>query len=198
MKQILVIGEDLLTCTLGERLVREYLPDWRMPLTPINTQGITKLIPSLPRYLQQAKLQPILCVADSDGKCVRELLEKWLPASLPDEFSLRLAVPESESWLLADRHGFSAYFEIPEKLISRRPDEEPDAKRHLLNLAKRSKTRLLRQEVVSPTDTNKPGNGYNLHLCHFVRTSWSASRAGEHSPSLARTIRRIAGFSDHK
>jgi hypothetical protein len=42
MKQILVVGEDPLTCALGERLVAELLPEWSVPFSPINTKGITK------------------------------------------------------------------------------------------------------------------------------------------------------------
>lgn len=198
MKRILVIGEDSLTCALGEQLISELLPDWVMPLASINTKGITKLVPSLPRYIGQAKLQPVLCVADSDGKCVRELLKKWLPEFLPDKFSLRLAVPESESWLLADRKALANFLEIPEKLISTRPDEEPDPKRHLLNLARKSKNRDIRLEVVSQTDTSKQGNGYNPHLCHFVRTHWSAVRAKENSPSLNRAIQRVSSLGNYE
>lgn len=195
MKQILIVGEDPLTCALGERLVAELLPDWCMPLSPINTKGITKLIPELPRFIQQAKhFQPVLCIADTDGKCAKELLSKWLPTVLPENFSLRLAVSEAESWLLADRKALADYLEIAEKHVSKAPDEETDPKRHMLALAQKSKKRDIRLEVVSQTDVSKQGNGYNPHLSHFVRAHWSAQRAADNSPSLARAIRRISNL----
>jgi hypothetical protein len=195
MKQILIVGEDPLTCALGERLVTELLPDWYMPLSPINTKGITKLVPKLPRFIQQAKhFQPVLCIADTDGKCAKELLSKWLPTAPPENFSLRLAVPEAESWLLADREALADYLEIAEKHVSKAPDEEKDPKRHMLALARKSKKRDIRLEVVSQTDVSKQGNGYNPHLSHFAKVHWSAQRAADNSPSLARAIRRIANL----
>jgi hypothetical protein len=195
MKQILIVGEDPLTCALGERLVAELLPDWFMPLAPINTKGVTKLIPQMPRFIQHAKrVQPVLCIADTDGKCAKGLLSSWLPKAPPENFSLRLAVSEAESWLLADRKALADYLEIAEKHVSIAPDEEANPKRHMLVLAGKSKKREIRLEVVSQTDVSKQGNGYNPHLCHFVKTHWSAHRAANNSPSLARAIRRIAKF----
>ena len=197
MKRILVVGEDLLTCALGEQLVKELLPNWVMPIAPINKKGVTKLIPEFPRYIQQAKeFQPVLCIADTDGKCVKELLANWLPKTLPRTFCLRLAVTEAESWLIADRISLSDFFNIPEKHISRTPDEESDPKRHLLNLARKSKNRDLRLDMVSQTDVNKQGNGYNPHLCHFVKMHWSAQRAANNSPSLSRALHRIAELAE--
>lgn len=197
MKRILVVGEDPLTCALGEQLVRELLPSWIMPTAPINKKGITKLVPEFPRFIEQAKyVQPVLCIADSDGKCVKELLANWLPKALPNEFCLRLAVTEAESWLIADRKPMADFFGIPEKIVSKTPDEEPDAKRHLLNLARKSKTRDLRLEMISQSDGNKQGNGYNPHPCRFVKTYWSAQRAAQYSPSLARALLRVEKFAE--
>lgn len=193
MKQILVIGEDQLTCALGEQLVSELLPGWALPLPPINKKGITKLIPEIPRFVQQAKhMQPVLCIADTDGKCPKEQISAWLPHSVPKSFLFRLAVAEAESWLIADRRALSDYFGIPEKHVSKTPDEEIDPKRHLLSLARKSTNRVLRLEVVSQTDSSKQGSGYNPHLCHFVKMHWLAKRAADNSPSLARAVRRIA------
>ena len=196
MRQILVVGEDSLTCALGEQLVKELLPNWIMPTVPINKKGVTKLAPEFPRFIKEAKFQPVLCIADTDGKCVKELLSKWLPNTLPRNFCLRLAVTEAESWLIADRKAIADYFSIPEKHISKTPDEEIDPKRHLLNLARKSKNRDLRLELVSQTDHSKQGTGYNPRLRQFVKTNWSAQRAAENSPSLARALLRIAKLAE--
>ena len=192
MNQIQVVGEDYLTCALGEKLVVELLPGWQMPLQSINTKGITKLVPSLPRYVQQAKhFRPVLCIADTDGQCVKELLSKWLPQAIPEKFALRLAVSEAESWLIADRNALAHFLEVSENKIPQSPDSIKNPKRELLNLARHSKKKLIRQDVVSQHDPNKQGTGYNQHLCAFVKTHWSAQRAATNSPSLARAISRV-------
>lgn len=193
MKHILVVGEDPLTCALGEQLVTEILPEWGMPRPAIDNKGVTKLVSALPRFIEQARhVNPVLCIADTDGKCVKKLLTEWLPTAIPESFLLRLAVNEGESWVLADRQALAAFFEIAEKQISRTPDEEDNPKRHVLNLARKSKKRIIRQELVSETDPTKQGNGYNVHLRNFVKNHWSAQRAAENSPSLQRAIDRLS------
>ena len=197
MTQILVVGEDPLTCTLGDQLVKELLPNWILPMAPINKKGVTKLIPEFPRFIEQATYsQPVLWIADTDGKCVKELIAKWLPKTLPRNFCLRLAVTEAESWLIADRKAIADYLGIPEMHVSKAPDNEADPKRHLLNLARKSKNRDLRLDMVSQTDVNKQGNGYTPHLCHFVKLHWSAQRAANNSPSLSRALHRSAELAE--
>lgn len=193
MNRILVVGEDALCCALGERLVASCLPHWVLARESIDTRGGTKLLPALPRYVEQAKhVQPVLCIADTDGQCAVELRSQWLPVPKESRFLLRLAVTEAESWLIADREGVADALAIPLARLPHRPDEEPDPKGLLLTLAARSKKRAIREEVVSSADRNKPGAGYNLHLCAFVRSRWEPQRAAQRSPSLARAVERIS------
>ncbi|MHB1125146.1 MAG: hypothetical protein ACYC0T_20855 [Ramlibacter sp.] len=166
-----------------------------MSKAPINANGITKLIRSLPRYVQQAEhVQPVLCIADTDHKCAVDLISEWLPYAHTDRFLFRLAVSEAESWLLSDGEAFAAFLGVPVANLPRRPDDLPDAKREVLRLASRSRVRLIRQEVVSPFDSNKPGTGYNTHLCGFVRQHWRAPHAAAKSASLSRAVKRLAEF----
>lgn len=191
MSRILVVGEDTLCCALGERLVAACLPDWQLAQPSIDTKGVTKLQPSLPRYLSLARsLHPVLCIADTDGQCAVELRAKWLPQA-HERFVLRLAITEAESWVLADRQGFAQALEAPLNKLPQCPDEESDPKRLILTLVKKSKIRQFRDEVVSSADPSKPGTGYNLHLGAFVRGQWDAKRAVEHSPSLARAVKHL-------
>lgn len=191
MSRILIVGEDALCCALGERLVAVCLPHWTLAQPPIDTKGVTKLQPALPRYLGLAQdLHPVLCIADTDGQCAVDLLTKWLPRG-HQRFALRLAITEAESWVLADRQGFSEALEVPLNKLPQRPDEESDPKRLILNLVKKSKARLFRNEMVSSADPSKPGTGYNLHLVAFVRGKWNARRAAQHSPSLARAVQHL-------
>jgi hypothetical protein len=196
MNRILVVGEDHLCCALGERLVAASLPGWKLAGASINVRGVTKLEPSLPRFLEQAKfVQPVLCIADTDGQCAVTLRARFLKYAkhhAPHEsFLLRLAHSEAESWMLADREGFAKALAVPINKLPHKPDEEVDPKRLVLNLARISKNRLFRTEVISDTDQNRPGSGYNLHLCNFVQTHWDARRGAEYSPSLARALKRV-------
>lgn len=193
MNRILVVGEDALCCALGERLVACCAPHWQLAGPSIDTRGVTKLVPALARYGQQAQhVQPVLCIADTDGQCAVALRARWAPVAMSPRLLIRLAVTEAESWLLADREGIAQALSIPLTRLPQRPDDEVDPKRVVLTLAVRSKRRVIRDELVSAVDRNKPGSGYNLHLCAFVRSHWEPQRAAQRSPSLARAVARIS------
>lgn len=197
MSQILVVGEDALSCALGERLVAEILPKWSLAKPSINTRGITKLIASLQRYGQQATyVQPVLCIADTDGKCPVDLVSSWLPVVNSQRFLFRLAVSEAESWVLSDRQAAADFFGVSVGRVPQEPDHLADPKREVLRLARRSNVRPLRQEIVSATDINKPGTGYNVHLCKFVAEHWRATRAAEQSESLSKAVLRLTEFGE--
>ena len=196
MSRILVVGEDALCCVIGEKLVEKALPNWSLASPSINTQGVTKLIPRLERYVEQARyVQPVLCIADTDGKCVLDLLADWQPPDIPFGFVLRLAISEAESWVLADRAGFAEFFNITKNKLPSILDDEPDPKRLLLSLVNKSRNRTFREELVSQSDMNKPGTGYNLHLRKFVGSAWNVDRARDHSPSLNRAFEAIHALS---
>lgn len=196
MKSILVVGEDMLCCTLAERLVAATLMGWQLACDPIDKKGITNLVPDLKRYVQFAEGgRPVLCLADTDRRCAKKLVHDWLPLTVPQAFMLRLAVEEAESWVLADRYGFSEAFQVPISKVPHAPDEEGDPKQLVLNLAARSKNRRFREEVVSSGNPRKRGSGYNLHLCSFVRSNWDVFRARQSSPSLDRALCRLEAFN---
>ncbi len=197
MKRILVVGEDALCCALGEQLVLAALPGWAVAGRPIDTKGVTKLIPALPRYAEQARfVQPVLCIADTDGHCVKEWLHRNSPANGHQNLLIRLAVTEAESWLLADQEGFAHGLQVEKRRLPRAPDDVLDAKGALLQLLTKSKLRYIRDEAVSPTDRTRQGPGYNLHLSNFVRAFWNAERARESSPSLARAFKHLQTLGD--
>lgn len=190
MDQMYVIGEDAVSCALGACLVTKVL-GMRLAQPAIDTGGVTKLQSNLHRYFGLANLAPVLCIADTDGGCAVQLLQRWLPAKPPSGFFLRLAIPEAESWLLADREGMSIFFGVAQAKVPPRPDALIDPKREVLKIALRSKRRIFRQEMVSPSDQTKQGAGYNLHLCDFVARHWDPERSLPNSPSLARAVQRL-------
>lgn len=188
MGSVFVIGEDSLCCALGEKLVMGVL-GWSLAQPAVDTKGVTHLQKNLARYTGIARLHPVLCLADSDGECVLHMRQHWLPHGAPNGFHLRLAVPEIDSWMMADREALADFFRVPESRIPNKPDELQDAKQAVLNLARQSKQRCIRGEVV--TRNNTQGVGYNVHMREFVSNHWRPHVAKASSPSLARAIRRL-------
>jgi hypothetical protein len=107
----------------------------------------------------------------------------------------RIAVREIESWLLADRTGFASFLNIKKQLIPLNPDGIRDPKRLLINLAKRSHRRLIRNAIVpTPGNTARIGPDYNGQLSYFVTNIWNIEEALKNSDSLRRTVKAINGF----
>lgn len=197
MSRILVVGEDPLCAALGERLVSSTLPAWTQAGPSIASRGFSTLVPKLPRYAGLARdLYPVLCIADTDRKCPVELLRSSRPAWAPERFVFRLAVGEAESWVLADRESFAAYFDIRTSRVPRNVDALSDVKEQLLTLVSGSSIKKFREEIVSETHSQRPGHAYNEHLCKFVRTRWDAQRARHSSPSLDRAVRRLQALGE--
>ena len=196
MSRLLVVGEDMLCCALAESIVACTLPTWKLSLPPINKGGVTKLRSALSRYAVQARhVQPVFCLADTDGQCAVEWLQRWRPSRMPASLILRLAVNEAESWVLADRSGFARCMGVPNGKIPAGVDQLVDPKALVLQLVGKSKSRRIRTEMVSASDPMKQGTGYNLHLCQFVRSHWDAERARELSPSLDRAMRSLQALA---
>lgn len=196
MTSLLIVGEDELCCALGTRIVGDATPGWQVHGQPLCKGGITKLLPELPRYAQQARhVRPVLCIADTDGRCPVRMLAEHLPAGRPPGLLVRLAIPEAECWVLADRAAVAAYFQISPQAVPSAPEQLADAKQEVLRLAKKSKLRQIREEMVAGVSPLKQGAGYNLHMRSLVSTHWRAARAADHSPSLQKTIERLRAFA---
>jgi len=99
---------------------------------------------------------------------------------------------EVESWLMADRNSFANFLSIPVNRIPSNTDDILNPKEFLVSLARSSKKRRLREELVPKPRTRIPiGYGYNTRLSQFVREHWNIERAATVSPSLKRTLDRL-------
>ncbi|MGL5066189.1 MAG: hypothetical protein ACRC62_39975, partial [Microcoleus sp.] len=107
----------------------------------------------------------------------------------------RIAVKEVEAWLLAHREAFAEFLGISVDLIPADVDKIPDPKQLLINLAKKSKKRTLREAIVPDRNsTSQIGKDYNGQLIQFVNSSWQVASAQTNSPSLERAMNAIVNF----
>jgi hypothetical protein len=80
-------------------------------------------------------------------------------------------------------------------VIPLQPDQIADPKQSLVNLARRSRRRTLRESIVPRKgSTAVQGPDYNGCLGDFVRNHWNSNAALERSPSLDRAWRRLMVF----
>ncbi len=153
--------------------------------------GKSDLLKRLPNYNQAARFTPWLVVVDldQDAECAPPFAQNVLP-NPTDGMHLRVAVHAIEAWLLADAERLSAFLGIRAALIPSNPDIEPDPKSTLINLARRSRRRAIREDIV-PRDGSggRVGPGYTGRLIEFVTATkhlWRPDVAVQHSDSLRR------------
>jgi hypothetical protein len=103
---------------------------------------------------------------------------------------LRIAVRQVEAWLLADAARIARFIGVSRVLVPNDPDAVPNAKDAMVNLARRSTRRAIRDDMVPvPGSGLNVGPGYSGRLIEFAldeRNGWRPEEADGVSPSLHR------------
>jgi len=143
-----------------------------------------------------AKGTPFLLLTDLDSaECPPLLIKEWLPYPKNKNLIFRVAVHEIESWLMAHRESFAKFLGIKKTKIPEKVDAIPDPKQFLINLARHSKYREIRDAIVPrPGSSAKYGSDYNGKLIYFVQNHWDVKEAIKYSPSLNRAFNAIKTF----
>jgi hypothetical protein len=164
--------------------------------------GKQYLLGRLPNYNQAARHARWLAVVDldQDAECAPEFVEKELPEPSV-HMQLRVAVRAIEAWLMADRESLASYLRVSPNRIPTDPDTEPDPKTTLLNLARRSRSASIREDMVPREGSGaRVGRGYVGRLAQFVQPgradSWKPGVAALHSDSLRRCIEALQAWRE--
>ncbi|MFZ1641226.1 MAG: hypothetical protein WAV07_07250 [Candidatus Contendobacter sp.] len=159
-------------------------------------QGFGYLKRQMPVFNQIAHWRPVLVLTDLDqGECAPQVRRDWLRQPPAPNLLFRVAVRESEAWLLADGEAFAAFIDIDPGKVPPLPEALPDPKQMLLTLVRKSRHRELKQDILpTPRARTVQGLGYNEQLSRFVRDYWRVDCAVSHSPSLARAWQRIRAW----
>ncbi len=183
-----------------EIVIRRILQDAKLTCGFVRgLNGKEQLLEQLPKYNAAARRSNWLVVVDldQDAECAPDYVREKLPH--PSEgMLLRIAVRTIESWLLADRERFAAFLGIAVENIPDKPDNEENPKTTLLNLARRSKRKKLREDIAPrPGSGRKVGPGYLTRIIEFVtegKYSWRPEVAAENSDSLRRCIEALRNW----
>ncbi len=194
--------EDALSELVANRLISLYLPTATVFET-IGYQGIG-LIRRRMRDLNQIALyqNPVLVLADLDNPedCAANRVGRLVGRlTIAPQLLIRIAVTEIESWILADRRGIAGLLGIAANIVPANSENLHDPKRTLVELARRSRSRAVR-EAMAPDGvrgTGRTGPGYNNVLGEFVTHHWNPEAARRNAPSLDRAIVRIAELASN-
>lgn len=181
---------------LDEHVARRVLTDMGIKIGQVHgKQGKPFIIKNLRHYNQAAEHSPhpwiILIDLDHDEECAPPFLAKHLPHRSP-RLILRIVVREIEAWLLADREQIANYLRVSIDLVPHQAEKEGDPKKSIITLAKKSSSRIIREDMVPREDSGaKQGPLYVARLTEFTFQQWSPKRAAERSDSLRRFIQAV-------
>ena len=129
----------------GDSVARRFPDRDRLGASP----GKGQLVRKIAAYNESSKIIPFLMMIDLDtSSCAPEMLRTWMPFVPNSCFILRVAVRETESWLLADRHGMASFLGIAISSLPTDPGALADPKARLISLAKRSRSKNIRKSIV--------------------------------------------------
>lgn len=191
MMSVALATEDVLSETIGQRLIDELGAQVQVT-TLLRRTGNGYLRSKMRSWCQMARHQPVVVLTDLDRlACPKALLDDWF-AQLPRPANLmvRVAVRQSESWLLADHEAIRKLIG-PRGALPPQPDNLPNAKEHLLQLARLAPREVRLDLIKAAGSISSQGIGYNARLADLIQADWSPERAAQRSPSLERARRRM-------
>jgi hypothetical protein len=159
-------------------------------------QGNGYLKKNIRGFNSAARISPIILLTDLDRvECPPTLIREWLPNERHPQFIFNVAVRSVESWLLADRSTFASFLTISEKAIPPEPEFIPDPKQCVIALARKSRSRAIRDALVPPRGrVARTGPDYNGTLCRYVADMWNPAVAARNAESLQRLLLCLDSF----
>ena len=177
-----------------EAIIRKVCETVGIPISTVyNCRGKSRLDGQLMGYNNAAKYSPWVVIRDldNDESCAPQLRKRLLPQQ-SEMLLLRIPVRSIESWLLADREAIAAYLAVPDASIPSDPESLEHPKRELVNIARRSRKRQIREDIVPrPGLSVDVGPGYTERIIDFSENHWRPLTAAGISDSLARCIRDL-------
>jgi len=153
-------------------------------------QGKSLLRQRIAGYNNAAQRVPwiVLVDLDRDADCAPPLRNAWLPQPA-SHLCFRVAVREVESWLLADVERLADFLGVSRSRVPAQPESLNDPKETLVNLARTSRRRDIREDLVPrPEGGRRVGPAYSSRLIEFVSGRWRPEIAARRAESLRRAI----------
>lgn len=151
------------------------------------------------RGFNQAAINTIYLVLvdfmDTKLNCPAEVVAKWVPHRQP-HLLFRLVVRELESWLLADKDNLANFLKVSPSKFPTSPEQLPDPKLTLVNLARSSRSKAIREALVpEPDSTASEGKLYTSEMNRFIEEHWDIAEARKNAESLHKCCSRLENIA---
>jgi hypothetical protein len=136
----------------------------------------------------------ILIDLNQEAGCPPPIVSSWLPYR-NSNLQLRVAVRAIESWLLADKSEIARFLKVSIARIPQFPENEINPKVTLINIARHSRSRNIREDIVPKIySTAGQGPGYTSRLIEFSTLFWDPRRAAQNAPSLEKSLNSLLAW----
>ena len=130
----------------------------------------------------------VLVDLNSDAQCAPMLRQNWLPTPA-QRLCFRVAVRQVEAWLMADAGAMAAFLGVAKRQIPADPEAIPNAKAAMVNLARASRRREIRADMVPREGSGRTvGPAYASRMIEYAQTHWRPEVAAQRADSLRRAI----------
>ena len=136
----------------------------------------------------------VLVDLDSERDCAPPLREAWLSHPAP-QMCFRVAVRAVEAWLMADAERLAAFIGVAGRRIPADPEREEHPKQAMVNLARSSRRRDVRQDMVPRDGSGRTvGPAYTSRLVEYATDRWRPDVAARRAESLRRAVACLQRF----
>lgn len=189
-----VVYEDIPSFELIKVIFDQHPRDFKVDRS-FTKGGFGYIKKNIMSFNQASATTPFLVITDLDQlSCPAELINQWFRYPKHTNLLLTIAVREIESWIMADKEGFSDFFSLRSN-IAVDVESIGNPKKYLLNIInQKSRKAILKREML-PVGNAQVGRGYNATLIKFIRNQWSLLRARENSCSVNRLYDRLTEYS---
>lgn len=158
--------------------------------------GFGYLKSNIKGFNQASVVSPFFMLTDLDNyTCPTSLIKDWINFPLHSNFIFRIAVREVEAWLLSDIEGLSEFLKVSTVNFPVFPENEFDPKNTLIQLARRSRIRRIREDLVPINENAAIGPNYNGCLIEFVFYNWKIETALTRSKSFLKAFNKLKDFN---
>lgn len=153
-------------------------------------QGKGQLRKRINGYNKAAQYGPWIVLVDLDHEedCAPPLRKAWIDDPAPS-LCFRVAVREVEAWLLADAERLATFLGTARSKIPAQPETLADPKSVIVNLARASRRRDIREDIVPRAGSGREvGRAYGSRMIEFASRHWRPEVAANRADSLRRAI----------
>lgn len=189
----LAYEDDLSEAVMSKLLL--HFGDKFCTLNTYSGHGFGYLKSNIRGFNQASLVSPFFILTDLDTyKCPPELIDDWINFEQNSNLIFRIAVHEVEAWLLSDIKGMAAFLKVSAANFPREPEKEADPKKTLIQLARKSRVRRIKEDILPINPNASIGPNYNGCLSEFVFNYWNVDDASKKSKSLSKALYSLEQF----